>query len=542
MARRPDIGNVQLYPDRPLRRVDKNGYVLKFFCPILGKRIRRNCGTRDRREARRIQRECRDRLLNGEYKKSGGAITAADAKVSRPTVTANGNEKSWQEAVESYRTKFKGRSVDHVVSRLGLAERVLENRHKARGLPPGLILSECLTDEGIEYLQERLLIGEECRYKVRASTTVNSIVRNVMTFARYCRRKKWIAQIPEVERVMADEAEDAMKGRPITTEEFERMLVAVPKVVGEGPAESWRFTLQVLWESAFRVGDVMDFSWDDPRHIYPKWPHRPGLHPTLVIPKTQKNGKEQQIPMLPGLAELLQRIREDERTGWVVNPMPVEYEMESQRTGWFMPARADMEHLVEAYSNSAIARACGVSETTVRKWLAKLGIPSRGKSKARAAKVPPDKVAVLEARAARRLTHHVRRGSGRLTTERVSRVICKIGKEANVVVQKADEQKGKRIKYASAHDLRRGCAARLINLGGSAESLQVIMRHEDFATTQKFYSGTKAAQAAAAEVYEKLAAGCKTAELGAGLVGGLPLPLSLTPEQQKKLKALLESL
>ena len=67
MARKPDIGNVQLYPDRPLRRGEKNGYVLKFYCPILGKRIRRNCGTRDRREARRIQRECRDRLLDGNY-------------------------------------------------------------------------------------------------------------------------------------------------------------------------------------------------------------------------------------------------------------------------------------------------------------------------------------------------------------------------------------------------------------------------------------------------------------------------------------------
>jgi integrase len=363
-----------------------------------------------------------------------------------------------------------------------------------------------------------------------------------MTFARYCKRKKMLAQIPEVERVEADDDDDTMKGRPITTEEFERMLAAVPKVVGEGPAESWRFTLQVLWESAFRVGDVMDFSWDDPRHIYPKWPHRQGLHPTLAVPKTQKNGKEQLIPMLPGMAELLQRIPEDQRTGWVVNPQRIEYVMESQRTGWFMPARADLEHLTSTYSNSATARACGVSETTMRKWLKKLGLPSGGKARVRTTKIPADEVVAVEARATRGLTHQVRRGSGRLTTERVSQIICKIGKEANVVVQKADEQKGKRIKYASAHDLRRGCAARLINLGVSAESLQVIMRHEDFATTQKFYSGTKEAQAAAAEVYEKLVAGCKKSELVGGLVGGIPLNVMLTPEQQKKLKALLESL
>lgn len=78
MPRKPEIGNVQLYPGRPLKRSDRNGYVLKFYCPIRGERIRKNCGTRDRREARRIQRECRERLLNGDYARSGGAITKVE--------------------------------------------------------------------------------------------------------------------------------------------------------------------------------------------------------------------------------------------------------------------------------------------------------------------------------------------------------------------------------------------------------------------------------------------------------------------------------
>ena len=254
MARKPEIGNVQVYPDRPLRRDEKNGYVLKFYCPILGKRIRKNCGTRDRREARAILRECRERLLNGEYEKSGGAITAADAKVSRPRSVANSDGKSSEEAVESYRTKFKGRSIDDVISRLSLAERIFEKRRKDMKLSPGVSLSDCLTDDGIEFLQGRLLAGDECRYTSRATPTVNSIVHNVMTFARYCKRKKWIAQIPDVERVETAEGDDGMKGRPITPEEFKQMLDAVPRVVGEGSAESWRFTLRVLWETPSASG------------------------------------------------------------------------------------------------------------------------------------------------------------------------------------------------------------------------------------------------------------------------------------------------
>ena len=33
MPRRPEIGNVQLYPNRPLRDSDKNGYVLQVLLP-----------------------------------------------------------------------------------------------------------------------------------------------------------------------------------------------------------------------------------------------------------------------------------------------------------------------------------------------------------------------------------------------------------------------------------------------------------------------------------------------------------------------------
>ena len=82
--------------------------------------------------------------------------------------------------------------------------------------------------------------------------------------------------------------------------------------------------------------------------------------------------------------------------------------------------------------------------------------------------------------------------------------ICAIGQEAGVVVRQPDEETGQRIKYASAQDLRRSLAERLINSGVSAETLMVVMRHKDFATTKKFYGATRAAQSAATEIHRKL--------------------------------------
>ena len=134
MSRRPEIGNIQLYPCRPLRRSDRNGYVLKFYCPIHRQRIRKNCGTRDQREARRILRECRERLLNGPYVASDGAITS-DSEVKSPTRMALGSSsvpvsKSWQECYDRYREhrklRIREKSLTDSLSRLQIAERIFE--------------------------------------------------------------------------------------------------------------------------------------------------------------------------------------------------------------------------------------------------------------------------------------------------------------------------------------------------------------------------------------------------------------------------------
>ncbi len=311
MARPPEIGNVQLYPDRPLNARDKNGYVLKFYCPIKGKRIRKNAGTRDRREARKILRECRERLLNGEYVKSGGAITEQQQATKRQVHVvlqqpAEPGDMSWADCYDRYRTHYRARTRDKstadALSRLSISERILKTDRQERGLPEDGPIAEFLNLDSLEYLQERLLEGDEGRYESRSATTANSALAAVMAFARYCFRHGWIENLPPLTRLSVSEF---MKGRPISEEEFEEMIDATPAVVGEMAAVPWRFILRVLWESGFRIGDCLDFSWDDKRHIHPVWPSRKGEHPTVVVPPTQKNGKAQEIPNAAGASGVI---------------------------------------------------------------------------------------------------------------------------------------------------------------------------------------------------------------------------------------------
>jgi integrase len=547
MPRKPEIGNVQIYPNRPLKRSDKNGYVLKFYCPIRCVRVRKNCGTRDRRDARRIQRECRERLLNGEYVASDGAITAGQPAVAKRLPASNqvgttDEGKTWDECYDRYRqhrmTRVRAGSLADSMSRLQIVERILTGYFQDRGPTKGLLIRESCTLEALEYLQDRLLAGDESIYDSRSPNTVNSTMGAVMAFVRYCHQHEWIDRIPALDKLDVD---DVMKGRPITASEFQQMLEATPKVVGPGATPSWQFALRVLWESAFRVGDLMDFSWDDDRHIHPVWPVRSTQHPTVMIPSSQKNGRSEEIPMLPGLQALLDAVPKRDRTGWVVNPPPIEYQLPAQGE-WFQPTKADLQRLAERFSNESIASACGISEMTVRNWLADCGIRRRSEFHRDTGEIGRKEVASIRARAVRRDSYSAVRRVDRLTKERVGRVITLIGTEAGIVVRQANDETGRRVKYASAHDLRRGCAKRLIDAGISAETLMVVMRHKNFATTQRFYGASRAAQAAASEVHQRLSADAQKPALVGGLVGGLDSSPHLSADEVQKLKRILNSL
>ena len=190
MPRRPEIGNRQLYPNQPLRASDRNGYVLKFYCVLRQKRVGKNCGTRDRREARKILRECRERLLNGKYADSGGAITAKH-EPSKPLGLGSANEiesKSWQGAYAAYRAyrlkRQKKDSFKDASVRLSVADTIFENRLTKLGQPEGIGIRDTFTLETMDYLQERLLDGEAVKRTSSSPSTVNSYIDAVLAFVR----------------------------------------------------------------------------------------------------------------------------------------------------------------------------------------------------------------------------------------------------------------------------------------------------------------------------------------------------------------------
>ena len=79
-------------------------------------------------------------------------------------------------------------------------------------------------------------------------------LRQLKAIIRWTYRQGIITAIPSFEMPKKRRRAKRMNGRFIIGEEFERMLAATPRVVGDMSAESWKLLLRGLWWSGLRLG------------------------------------------------------------------------------------------------------------------------------------------------------------------------------------------------------------------------------------------------------------------------------------------------
>jgi integrase len=267
---------------------------LRYWCPVRRRVVRRSSRTTNRREAEREAHRIEDELAHGVYSIPGHL--------------------AWREFVERY-------DRDHLV----LQRR--KTRDKAHTvltavadiLKPGL-LADVADAQAIVAFRTALAAGRGSRFgRPRSPHTVKSYVVALLAALNWAASLRLVPPIGPIPKSGMPKKRKTMKGRPITAEEFERMLAKVRSVVGEAAAPSWTFLLRGLWESALRLDEAMSLSWDIPYTIRPVW-HVAGF-PSLLIPgEEQKNTEDDEIPLLPGFERLLLEVPEAERSGYVFRP------------------------------------------------------------------------------------------------------------------------------------------------------------------------------------------------------------------------------
>ena len=393
---------------------DRDNLVLRYKNPLSGKTVCRSAGTANRKDAAKAAGKWEAELREGRYK--------------IPT------KATWDDFRERYAkerlpalARQTGAKIDAVFNTV---ERILD---PAR-------LGE-ITTERLSYYQAQL------RTAGRSESTIASHLRHIQAALNWAAEMGLLVKAPKIQRPpRAKGGHQMMKGRPITGEEFDRMLAAVPKALflpkepeeGEGRkpepeltpeqlaereevVESWRRFLRGLWLSGLRLEESLELYWDRDNRLCVDLS---GKYPMLRIPaECEKGFKDRLLPIVPDFAEFLLETPEHERRGHV-------FKLRSRRGE-----------------------------------------------------------------------------SGQLTKDRVCHIITKIGTTAGVKVAtktKTDPKTRDRretVKYASAHDLRRSFGVRW-----SAKIMphqwMELMRHESIETTNRYYVGRNA-QTTAQLLWEK---------------------------------------
>lgn len=272
---------------------------IRWIDPDSGREVWKSTKTKVYRDAERVAGQTEKELNEGTYYKTS-TISWKDFRERYETEEAVGMSK---------RTQQKIRTV------LNYIENHL-NPKKLRAVNENALskLVKKLREQGLEEVTIKTSLGH---------------IRAAMSWAK---TQKLIGKVPDFPKLKRVRKKKVSRGRPITLEEFERMIAAIPEVIkprGKSAASverhkqavaSWEFFLWGLWWSGLRMSESLELYWDREDGLCLDFS---GEFPIMRIrAESEKGFKDRLLPIVPEFAEFLQQVPEDQRTGPVFNPAP----------------------------------------------------------------------------------------------------------------------------------------------------------------------------------------------------------------------------
>lgn len=338
---------------------DRKYLMMRYVDPVTGRIKSRSTRTNNRREAERVAAKWEADLQEGRYHEP--------------------SRMSW----DDFRQRYEDEKLASLsVNTFGATASAFN--HLEEIINPKKL--EALTSIELSRFQAGL------RRTGIAETSVATHLRHIRAALGWAHAMGLLPRMPEIQMPKRAKGKTFMRGRPVTSEEFERMLAKVPEVRPQDK-NAWSRYLTGLWLSGLRLEESLVLSWDDDAPIAI---NLNGRRPQLrIYAEAEKGHQDRLLPMTPDFAEMLVQTPAEARRGKVF-------------------------------------RLDGLQTKTA------------------------------------------------ITPARVSRIVGKIGKRANVLVNKSTG------KYATAHDLRRSFGTRWAARVKPA-TLQLLMRHESIETTMKYY-------------------------------------------------------
>lgn len=277
------------------RRAGSPHWQMKWRDPRTKADVRRSTGTTIRREAERQAAKIEQRFADGTY--------------SEPQYT------TWKE----FRHRYEQEHLE------GLADSTYKKAVGTLSLVEDLVRPKLLSevDAGaISRFVQQLRRRVTRPGKPISESTIKSHLTHLKAALNWAKSTaeliEVVPSIPKIARAKKLSGKTPMKGRPLTEEEFDRLILAIPKVVGADRAPSWEFLLRGLWLSGLRLDESLNLYWsgDDVFRV-----DLSGKYPMfLVRDEGEKGHRDRILPMAPEFAEFLRQVPEKKRRGRIFSP------------------------------------------------------------------------------------------------------------------------------------------------------------------------------------------------------------------------------
>ncbi|MCG2683984.1 MAG: site-specific integrase [Planctomycetales bacterium] len=260
---------------------DGRNLMMTYRDPTTGRKVAKSSGTTDRREADRAAAVWQDELNSGRYQ--------APSRLTWAEFRKRYEEEKLAAMPDSTQTAYRV-ALDHL-------ERTVNPDRLCKVTAP--VVSRFLA---------------KLRSSGLSDATVAKTARHLKAALRWGERQGLLHKAPSIEMPKRQKGAKLMKGRPITEEEFDRLLAAVPNI-RKHDAPDWQRLLNGLWLSGLRLGEAVALDWyEGPFSV-----DLGGKHPRFrILGEAQKSGRDEVLPMTPDFARwLLDIIPEGEREGRV---------------------------------------------------------------------------------------------------------------------------------------------------------------------------------------------------------------------------------
>nr|MCH9653371.1 tyrosine-type recombinase/integrase [Planctomycetota bacterium] len=268
----------------------RTNYSCQWVDPVTGRKKTRSAGTKIKRDAERFAGNLEKQLASGTYHE--------DIRM------------TWDSFRERFEDEYLPGHAQKTHDCYGTVFNSLE-----RIIDPKLLCS--VNEAAISKFQSELRKprsrSEDKPKTVLSEATIKFHLVHLKAALNWAVEQRFIPVAPKI-RMPKNPA--GMKGRPITKEEFDRMVEKVDVIDSKTP-EEWKLLLNGLWWSGLRLGEALKLHWTDESNICVDLENEL-LH---IQAHAQKGRRYTQTPMAPEFVDMLKEVPTEDREGFVFNPI-----------------------------------------------------------------------------------------------------------------------------------------------------------------------------------------------------------------------------